>query len=94
MDVPGKRQVWRHTEIMNLSIKNVPEEVYEQIKQTAVEQRRSLNAQIVHLLATEAAEASRRRRMRDSRKELERFGARLPRMSSGARLIRADRERY
>src|SRR5947207_3037347 len=40
---------------MNLSIKNVPDEVYEQIKKTAVEQRRSLNAQIVHLLATEAA---------------------------------------
>lgn len=78
---------------MNLSIKNVPEEVYEQIKQAAVEQRRSRNAQIVHLLATEAAEASRRRRMLDSRKELERFVARLPRMSSSARSIRADRER-
>ena len=78
---------------MNLSIKNVPDEVYEQIKKTAVEQRRSLNAQILHLLATEAAEASRRRRMRDSRKELERFVARLPRMSSSVPLIRADRER-
>ena len=78
---------------MNLSIKSVPKEVYEQIKQTAVEQGRSLNAQIVHLLATEAAEASRRRRMRDSRTDLERFVARLPRMSSSAQLIRADRER-
>jgi hypothetical protein len=78
---------------MNLTIKNVPEDVYEQIKQTAVEQGRSLNAQIIHLLATEAAEARRRRRMRDSRKDLERFVARLPRMSSSVPLIRADRER-
>ena len=78
---------------MNLSIKNVPEDVYRQVKQAAAEQGRSLNAQIVQILAAEAAEATRRRRMRESRKTLERFVASLPKMSGSERLIRKDRDR-
>ncbi len=78
---------------MNLSIKNVPEDIYRQVKQAAAEQGRSLNAQIVQILAAEAAEVNRRRRMRESRKKLERFVASLPKMSGSERLIRKDRER-
>jgi plasmid stability protein len=78
---------------MNLSIKNVPEDIYQQVKQAAAEQGRSLNAQIVQILAAEAAEAGRRRRMRESRKKLERFVASLPKMSGSERLIRKDRDR-
>ena len=78
---------------MNLSIKNVPEDIYQEVKQAAVEQGRSLNAQIVHILAAEAAEARRRRRMRESRKKLERFVASLAKMSGSERLIRKDRDR-
>jgi hypothetical protein len=78
---------------MNLSIKNGPEDIYEEVKQAAAEQGRSLNAQIVQILAAEAAEASRRRRMRESRKKLERFVASLPKMSGSERLIRGDRDR-
>jgi hypothetical protein len=47
----------------------------------------------VQILAKEAAEASRRRQMRDSRKKLERFVASLPKMSGSERLIRKDRDR-
>jgi hypothetical protein len=72
---------------MNLSIKNVPEDIYQHVKQEAAEQGRSLNAQIVQILAKEAAEAGLRRRMRESRKKLERFVASLPKMSGSERLI-------
>ena len=78
---------------MNLSVKNIPEDIYQHVKQAAAEERRSLNAQILHILAAETAEASRRRRMRDSRKKLERFVASLPKMSGSERLIRKDRDR-
>ena len=78
---------------MNLSIKDVPEDIYEEVKRAAAEQGRSLNAQIVQILAAGAAEASRRRRMRESRKKLERFVASLPKMSGSERLIRKDRDR-
>jgi plasmid stability protein len=85
--------MWYHNGTVNLSIKNIPEDVYQQVKQTAAEQGRSLNAQIVQILAAEAAEAIRRRRMRESRKKLERFVANLPKLSGSERLIREDRDR-
>jgi hypothetical protein len=43
--------------------------------------------------AAEAVEAGPRRRMRDSRKKLDRFVASLPKMSGSERLIRKDRGR-
>jgi hypothetical protein len=78
---------------VNLTIKNIPEPVYKELKQAAAAQDRSLNAQLVHLLTREAGESERRRQMKSSRKELERFVAGLPKMSSSVRLIREDRER-
>lgn len=78
---------------MNMTLKNVPDHIYQALKQAAVEQGRSLNAQIVQLLAEEAQELERRRRMRESRAELEKFVASLPRTGSSAKLIREDRER-
>lgn len=79
--------------IVNLTIKNVPNDIYEQLKQAAFKHGRSLNAEVIRVLAAEVAEAERRQQMRDSRKEVERFVASLPRMSSSAPLIREDRER-
>jgi hypothetical protein len=58
-----------------------------QIKQMAAEKQRIPDH---HNLA---AEASRRGRMRDSRKSLERFVASLPKVSGSERLIRKDRDR-
>jgi len=78
---------------MNLTVKNIPEEVCRQLKQEASEKGRSLNAEVIQVLTAAAVEVERRRRMSSSRKGLERFVAKLPPMGSSARLIRADRER-
>jgi len=47
---------------MNITLKNVPEKVYQTVKRAAKEQGRSLNAQIIHALEAEAAEFERRKR--------------------------------
>lgn len=78
---------------MTLTIKNIPEEVYWQIKQAASENGRSLNAEVIAVLTAAAKELDQRRRMRSSRKKLERFVAALPKMSSSVCLIRNDRDR-
>ena len=44
---------------MNLSIKNVPEDIYQHVKQEAAEQGRSLNAQIEYILRRALQEAGR-----------------------------------
>jgi plasmid stability protein len=79
---------------MNLTIKNIPENVYREFKQAAAAQGRSLNAQLIQALSGEAAEMERRRQMKSSRKELERFVASLPKMKTESwRLLRRERER-
>jgi plasmid stability protein len=78
---------------MNLTIRNVPDDVHRQLVRSAEQQGRSLNAQIVHILTRDAAELKHRRPMRASRKQLERFVASLPKMSNSAKLIREDRSR-
>ena len=78
---------------MNVTVKNIPDRVHRVIKRAAEQQGRSLNAQIIRVLETEAADVERRKRMRDSRKVLERFVASLPPLGDSAPLIREDRER-
>ena len=78
---------------MNITLKNVPEPVYRAMKRQAKRNRRSLNAEIIRALETEAAEADRLRQLRDLGKELERFRASLPPLDDSAPLIRQDRER-
>ena len=65
---------------------------YRAIKRQAKKNRRSLNAQIIEALATEAAEAARRQQLGKLRKELERFRSGLPELAESAPLIRRDRE--
>jgi plasmid stability protein len=87
-------RLWLHNGTMNLTIKNIPEDVYKILKRTAAERGRSLNAEALKALADAAEEAERRRRMRESRADLERFVATLPKLRrSSAHLIREDRER-
>jgi plasmid stability protein len=90
---PRRNHIWCHNGTVNLTVKNIPEEVGRQLKQGAFANGRSLNAEVVQVLSAAATEIERRRRMSASRKELERFVAKLPRMSSSARLIQEDRER-
>src|SRR5206468_7519996 len=78
---------------MNITVKNVPESIYRVMKREAKNQRRSLNAQIIEALETEAAEVERRRNLRRVRKELDRFAASLPPLDDSAPLIRRDRQR-
>ncbi len=78
---------------MDITVKNVPEPVYRLIKREAKRNKRSLNAEIVQTLEEEAAEAERRRRLRNLRKELDRFAATLPPLDDSTRVIRRNRER-
>jgi plasmid stability protein len=78
---------------MNITVKNIPESIYRVMKREAKRKRRSLNAEIVRVLETEAAEAERRRQLSNLRKELDRFAASLGPLDGSASLIRADRER-
>jgi len=78
---------------MDITVKNVPQPVYRVIKREAKKNRRSLNAEIIRALETEAAEAERTRRLTGLRKKLERFRASLPLLDNSAPLIRRDRER-
>jgi len=78
---------------MNLTIRNVPEEVCAELRRAAQQSGCSLNTQIVQLLTAEAEALERRRRMRQSRKELERFVASLPALKDSTPLIRQNRDR-
>ncbi len=78
---------------MNITVKNVPEPIYRVMKREAKKRRRSLNAQIIAALETEAAELERRRQLSAVRKDLERFAASLPLLDDSAPLIREDRQR-
>jgi len=78
---------------MNITVKNIPESIYRVMKREAKRKRRSLNAEIIQALETEAAEAERRRQLGNLRKELDRFAASLPLLDDSVPLIRQDRER-
>ena len=84
---------WFQNGSMNITVKNIPESVYRTIKREAKENRRSLNAEIIEALASEAAEVERRRRLSRLRKDLARFRASLQPLDDSAPLIRRDRER-
>jgi plasmid stability protein len=44
-------RLWLHNGTMNLTIKNIPEDVYKILKRTAAERGRSLNAEALKALA-------------------------------------------
>jgi len=78
---------------MNITVKNIPDSIYRVMKREAKGNRRSLNAEIIQALETEAAEAQRRRQLSSLRKELDRFAASLPPLDDSVPLIRGDRRR-
>ena len=77
----------------NLSVKDLPDPVYRQLKAAAQAEGRSLNGYIVSLLKADAEERSRRHRMRQNRREFRRFVESLPHMDDSTPLIREDRDR-
>ena len=84
---------WFQNGSMNITVKNIPHSIYLVMKREAKTKRRSLNAQIIQALETEAAEAERRRQLSNLRKELDRFAASLPPLDDSVPLIRGDRGR-
>jgi ribosomal protein L20A (L18A) len=78
---------------MNITVKNIPDSIYRVMKREAKVKRRSLNAEIIQVLESEAAEAQRRRQLSSLRKELDRFAASLPPLDDSVPLIRGDRGR-
>jgi hypothetical protein len=79
---------------VNLTIKNIPEDVYKSLKEEAARQKRSLNAQAIVTIAANLEPAERKKRQRRRWNELERFVASLPPMSDSVPLSRADRRSH
>ena len=77
----------------NLTIKDLPDSVYSQLKEAARAESRSLNRYVIALLEASAAERQRRRIMREGRTAFRQFLASLPRMEDSVPLIREDRDR-
>jgi plasmid stability protein len=77
----------------NLTIKDLPDPLYRQLKKYARMQGRSLNAQMIHILQSDLSERERLVKMRQSNERLERFVDSLPPMDDSTALIRQDRDR-
>jgi hypothetical protein len=75
-----------------LSVKDLPDAVYRELKEAARSEGRSLNSYIVELLKAQVGERTRRRLMREGRAEFRSFFASLPQMNDSTALIRDDRE--
>ena len=73
----------------NLSIRDLPDKIYRQLKKAADTEGRSLNGYIIHVLELDAAE-----RMRADRRELLKFVESLPDTRDlSTRLLRQDRDK-
>lgn len=76
-----------------LNIRDLPDNVYGELKNAARAEGRSLNAHVVALLKASIEERHRRKLMREGRAEFRAFVASLPKMDDSTGLIREDRER-
>jgi hypothetical protein len=77
----------------NLTVKDLPDAIYNQLKDAAKTEGRSLNGYIVSLLQDSTDERNRRKLMRQGRKQFRDFLTSLPRMKDSTPLIREDRDR-
>ena len=77
----------------NMTVKDIPDEVYKEVRELAASQGRSLNRYVIDLLEEKAQDGARRRRMRLSREAFRKFRDSLPFMGDSTELIREDRER-
>lgn len=83
-----------HLDMANLSIRDLPDKIYRQLKKAADTEGRSLNGYIIHVLELDAAERARRERMRADRRELLKFVESLPDTKDlSTRLLRQDRDK-
>jgi antitoxin FitA len=75
---------------MNLSIKNVPEDVVRRLRQRAAERHRSLQGELLAIIE-EAARAEEGLSPGELLAEVRRLGLRTP--ADSAAIVRADRDR-
>jgi len=75
---------------MNLSIKNVPEDVVRRLRQRATRRHRSLQGELLAIIE-EAVQSERELSPAELLAEVRRLGLRTP--SDSATIIRADRDR-
>ena len=78
---------------MNVTVKNIPDEVMSSLKALAAHQGRSLNSQILQILAREAELEKRRESIRANAKQLERFVQSQRPQPSSVTDLRRERER-
>jgi plasmid stability protein len=80
----------------NVTVRNIPEREYAELQQDAKQNRRSINAEILSLLADKAAMNRRRRRMKEAIRKLDRLrgeaSKKYPVSYEMLELIREDRE--
>jgi plasmid stability protein len=78
---------------VNLTIKNVPEDVHKTLKRVAATRGRSLNSEVLRLLQEGAELEDRREHIRTTWDDFLKFRASMPKLrTSSARLIREDRD--
>jgi plasmid stability protein len=78
---------------VNISIKNVPEEELEKLRQRARSNHRSLQGELRTILSEAATQASRQRKLTldEFVSEIEKIGLKTP--SESVQMIREDRDR-
>jgi hypothetical protein len=80
----------------NVMVRNIPERDYAELRQDAKQNRRSINAEILSLLADKAAMSRRRRHaarvMKKIEKIREEIARKYPNQPDSIDLIREDRE--
>ena len=80
----------------NLTVRNIPEKDYAELQQDAKQNRRSINAEVLRLLADKAAMNRRRRHAAKAMKRIDklwkRIGHKYPNQPDSVDLIREDRD--
>jgi plasmid stability protein len=85
--------VWNHEEVamsVNLSIKNVPDEVAERLRRRAEGSHRSLQGELLTILMAAAGRVGRRLSLEEARERVAELGLRMP--SESAAMVREDRD--
>ena len=75
---------------VNLSIKNVPDEVAERLRRRAERSHRSLQGELMTILTEAAVASSGRLSIQEARRRVAELGLRMPRES--AAMVREDRD--
>jgi len=75
-----------------LTIKDIPAEIHEELKETARVNNRSLNSYIIAVLKISTEERNRRKLMKEGAAEFRKFVRTLPPMDDSTALIREGRD--